>query len=792
MARERKIVGIWPAPAATDPQSAPADEGSPASVGDSSDRIEEAPAPEIQTPVAAATPSAEAIWDDSGSMIAEADNRGWPWAAMFALLLGTAWVAGAAAWASRGFTVVPPVGQWPVQVAVLAAPLCFILLGWIAFDRGSQRSVQRHLRLLGAVRAEQQALTERLALAEQNWRAAHDALGQRADALAQMADDSASRITAAGQEIDQRLLTLDSSSKSVLAVSTSAMSQLESLGSALPKIEDIANRISETVKQSGQSAYQYGGQLEERIAALQAEATEARAAMEAGAQAIEERAAVLGDVSERIAAGSGEAAGKFGAMIDSQREAVLAMLADLATQMEQNLALIEERARETGANASAAVSGQTATLVAAVSESEDKVSQLVQRIAEAEGNVRGTAQVLQSTTQEFREQAAGVETDLHQRIARMARGIADVQTHVAALAGTTGQTAVEVGQLTTDAQALMEAMTRAVHNAHQGIPDALAMLDERLEQNRQRLEALMPVVDAHLTAAEAAQARWREAGTLLDGQQQTLASIENDSAKLLAGQSESLGRLQADVASLAQAMAAIRDEHAPALGKASEEAERLARAAAERAREAIDSSASDSAAAIEQAIGAAIDAAAGEATRSRIADISAVADQAVAAANAASDRLMRQLITIADSSAAIEARVAEASEALRRDDRDSLARQMAVASEALQSTAVDMTRILSTEVSDQAWEAYLKGDRSIFARRALRLLTSSEAKDVLARYQSDEDFRGLVNRYVHDFEAMLRGVMDSRDGSALSVTLLSSDIGKVYVALAQAIERLRG
>jgi len=31
----------------------------------------------------------------------------------------------------------------------------------------------------------------------------------------------------------------------------------------------------------------------------------------------------------------------------------------------------------------------------------------------------------------------------------------------------------------------------------------------------------------------------------------------------------------------------------------------------------------------------------------------------------------------------------------------------------------------------------------------------------------------------------------ARDGSAISVTLLSSDIGKLYVALAQSIDRLR-
>ena len=38
---------------------------------------------------------------------------------------------------------------------------------------------------------------------------------------------------------------------------------------------------------------------------------------------------------------------------------------------------------------------------------------------------------------------------------------------------------------------------------------------------------------------------------------------------------------------------------------------------------------------------------------------------------------------------------------------------------------------------------------------------------------------------------MLRAILQQADGSPLSITLLSSDMGKLYVALAQAIERLR-
>ena len=73
----------------------------------------------------------------------------------------------------------------------------------------------------------------------------------------------------------------------------------------------------------------------------------------------------------------------------------------------------------------------------------------------------------------------------------------------------------------------------------------------------------------------------------------------------------------------------------------------------------------------------------------------------------------------------------------------------------------------------------------------MKLLESGEAREILRHYEEEPDFRDQVNRYIHDFEAMLRRVLADRDGTALGVTLLSSDMGKLYVALAQAIERIR-
>ena len=71
------------------------------------------------------------------------------------------------------------------------------------------------------------------------------------------------------------------------------------------------------------------------------------------------------------------------------------------------------------------------------------------------------------------------------------------------------------------------------------------------------------------------------------------------------------------------------------------------------------------------------------------------------------------------------------------------------------------------------------------------LLGGSESRAIQAHYKTDREFQASVNRYVHDFEAMLRRVLTDREGAILGVTLLSSDMGKLYVALSQAIERRR-
>jgi hypothetical protein len=213
--------------------------------------------------------------------------------------------------------------------------------------------------------------------------------------------------------------------------------------------------------------------------------------------------------------------------------------------------------------------------------------------------------------------------------------------------------------------------------------------------------------------------------------------------------------------------------------------------ASERAREAIAAAIPASAASLGEAAKAALEQAVSESVERQMAELAGVSERAMATARKASERLTRQMLSLGETTAAIEARIEEERRDREERDSESFSRRVALLIESLNSTAIDVTKILSNDVTDSAWAAYLKGDRGVFTRRAVRLLDNSEAKEIARHYEDEPEFREQVNRYIHDFESMLRRILADRDGSPLGVTILSSDMGKLYVALAQAIERLR-
>jgi hypothetical protein len=148
------------------------------------------------------------------------------------------------------------------------------------------------------------------------------------------------------------------------------------------------------------------------------------------------------------------------------------------------------------------------------------------------------------------------------------------------------------------------------------------------------------------------------------------------------------------------------------------------------------------------------------------------------------------MLTLGQSAAALEQHVEETAKDQREKDSEAFARRVSLLIDSMHSAAIDVGKILSDEIDDKAWDSYIKGNRGVFTRRAVRLLGGGETRAIKAHYDADLEFQRSVNRYIADFETMLRRVVAERDGGMIAVTLMSSDMGKLYAALAQ-IDRRR-
>lgn len=109
--------------------------------------------------------------------------------------------------------------------------------------------------------------------------------------------------------------------------------------------------------------------------------------------------------------------------------------------------------------------------------------------------------------------------------------------------------------------------------------------------------------------------------------------------------------------------------------------------------------------------------------------------------------------------------------------------------ESLNSNSIDVYKALASDVSDTLWESYLSGDKSIFARTTVKLADRKTRKAIAERFKTDTEFKEASSRFMADFESLMERAMHGEPGSALSVTLISSDMGKLYVLLGQSLKK---
>ena len=349
-----------------------------------------------------------------------------------------------------------------------------------------------------------------------------------------------------------------------------------------------------------------------------------------------------------------------------------------------------------------------------------------------------------------------------------------------------------LSDLTDGAVRLLELIQASAKHGREELPLALSDYDERLQDVESRAVALRTMLDETAAAGGTLSGRLEDARA---DSERTAANFDALTERLAIHSAEQGEAIEG----LRSAMAALEEDGARAAEQASGALRDSIKALENDARKALSAIEDDQAArirAIADRIGEASAAAIGNAVEDRASDtlgqLEEATNRAREASRASARQLTEQLSKVNELTGNLEARVARAREKAEEQVNHDFSRRVALITESLNSNAIDIGKALSTEVTDTAWARYLRGDRGIFTRRAVSLLHNTEARDIAEIYAEDPDFRENVSRYIHDFEAMLRTLLSTRDGNAISVTLLSSDMGKLYVALAQSIERLRG
>ncbi len=375
--------------------------------------------------------------------------------------------------------------------------------------------------------------------------------------------------------------------------------------------------------------------------------------------------------------------------------------------------------------------------------------------------------------------------------ARLRGSLAALTERLTAARATLSATDGDVERLSETSVRLLELIQGSARYAHHDLPEALTVSETRLER-----------LQAGITAVLEGLAQSARSGEELAGGVETSGNNLKDFADELSAMHSDLSEHGAAHASLLQVLRTSLDDidaaTKTAAGRAQDELREAIGALGKTIEESVTAIETDSAvriARVAENLGAESAQAIDRSMRTRVAEVTGQLDQAVAHASGATReatiQLRDQLSKVDELVGNLESRVADARDKAEEQVDNDFARRVALITEALNSNAIDIASALSSEVSDTAWASYLRGDRGIFTRRAVSLLDAGEIKSIQQLFERDEAFREHVSRYIHDFESILRQVLSTRDGNALGVTLLSSDMGKLYVALAQGIERLR-
>jgi DNA-binding ferritin-like protein len=660
-------------------------------------------------------------------------------------------------------------------------------LAWLIFGRTRRRETERFTRSVITMRTEARSLEALLEVLSQRITDSRGELADMAQRLMQLGDEATGKLGGITQQFDSSSEQLMRHGLALDRAAESARNDIAVLLEDLPRAEDTTRAIGEQLRNIGSHTAEKTAALGRQVSEL---ADSSRHADQMIGEATDRLAARLVEIDSAGTTAAGrvnDAQGMLDALLERTSATLDEIRAGIDVQSSAVAALVSQAAAGIGkAGAEAAES-----LATNVDHANESLAALSVKVREQDQTSQRMMAEIERGLALIDERFGELAEHGDERANRFLESLTRARTELDSLAAQASSQDLAIGSIAHRTTALRESIDRLADEIRDGLGNAIGEAQGGTDRLAETASAVRPELGWMREAAVEAEQRVSATAANIAEQQDRftalLASLEDG-----VGLSQSkLSELASTLVQVEREAATLSGETGPALVAALVQVKEAAAHAAERAREAIEAVIPASAGKLADETRAALEQVIRESIEDRLRNVEDVAARAIEAARGASDRLTQQMLNLGQSAAALEQHIEQTQEGQREKDSEAFARRVSLLIDSMHSAAIDVGKILADEIDDKAWGAYLKGNRGVFTSRAVRLIGGSETRALRAHYESDLEFQRSVNRYVHDFEAMLRRVLAEREGGMIAVTLMSSDMGKLYAALAQAIDKKR-
>ncbi len=590
--------------------------------------------------------------------------------------------------------------------------------------------------------------------------------------------------------------TLDSANARLSETVAKAVSASNDFAGAVPVASGQAEALSELMTRVDNQLRSQLAETETLLASLYTRASEAEAEARAAAQASRGEINALAQASQSGLEAMASAAAQARAAVETPIGALNAAIDDAFTRT----SLSVEQTRD-------AVHAQTSAMLASVDQARTALAhiggegarELDERLASLQllaskvaGEIEASGRNAAALVEELGSRVEALETRLAAAIANNSEALSGLDARLAAanvaVAGFTAPLS--------DADAALAAVQLRLEAMGSEAGRTIALFEGQLPAGEQQVSALRGQIaglEAQLASIkeqaatlaeplESGSATLTDASNRLTSARETLTATTDELADAIARAQEQMRALEDDTSRLSlTASGDLIDTFARVREVADNAAGAMRTALAGvilEAEEALDKAAISR---TEAAFAAPI--------RDRIEELMELQGRAGESAQAAAERVAQRLIGLTRTLSDVEAHVDAVETRAEVRARNALGRRANGLIDSLQSSAIDLAKLLDYDIDDKTWTDYAAGDASAIARRLAHGLDSGAGRQFVRHYTHDPEFRTEASRYLQEFESLVTDVVPERGGEALGATLLSSTLGKLYLAIGQAAGR---